>query len=57
MEETKKDLIVVSLTEEVALNIAEWKKRIPIACPKFCNENFVAVVYTLQASYILPFFF
>jgi len=34
MATIKNNMIVISISKEMALNIAEWKKRIHVASPK-----------------------
>lgn len=44
IEEINKDMVVANLTEEMALNISKWKKKIHLVEPKSWNRGFVVVV-------------
>ena len=47
METIKKDMLMLHVSEEMALNIAEWKKKIHVVDSKIWDKGFLVVVEDL----------
>lgn len=53
IEVFKKDMVFVSVTEDMTLNRTEWKKRIQRADPKIWDKALLLLYNTLETCYFM----